>query len=161
MALLVVDCSQGPMGINGAAGSVTTQSATNLYQARALAILRKNCTSCHTSSAGPAEVYDVTNLTHLVSVGLVVPGQPDQSPLFGVISSGAMPKTGALSATDKAVILNWISTMPTSTTTTTLGGTEGSATTTTTLGSAQGSSTTTTALDGTEGLTTTTVLSGT
>jgi hypothetical protein len=81
-------------------------SANNPYTSQALAILQQNCVSCHTSESGPDDVYDVTDVNHLLSFGLVVSGQPGQSLLYQQISEGLMPPTGPLSAIDQEAISN-------------------------------------------------------
>jgi mono/diheme cytochrome c family protein len=111
----IAGCSQGPLGLdwghaNNIQGGNSTQSLGNPYESQAIAILQANCTSCHTSTTGPSNVYDLTDVGHLVSSGLIVPGQPGQSQLYNAISTGAMPPGGALPAADVTVIEEWIAT---------------------------------------------------
>lgn len=53
-------------------------------------------------------MYNLTDVTHLFSSGLMIAGAPDSSPLFVAISSARMPPAGALSAADQATIRNFI-----------------------------------------------------
>ena len=113
------NCSQWPSGfeVQGSSargGFLTFASLNNSFQSQALGILQSNCSGCHTDSAGPAGIFNLTSPAHLVSSGLVVPGQPSQSELYTVIASGSMPQGGALSASDQAVIYNWIATVSSS-----------------------------------------------
>ena len=112
--VLGAGCSQWPSGFgvtdlssSGLDGN-SAQGLTNTYESQALSILQQNCTSCHTDSAGPLNVFNLLSPTHLVQSGLVVPGSPGQSSLYTEIQTGAMPPSGALSSVDQAVIANWI-----------------------------------------------------
>ena len=113
---LLSGCAQGPLSAtwDSVSGSSATSASSaagglaNSYQQSAVAILEKNCTSCHTSSTGPSGVYDLTDAAHLTSSGLVVVGKPSQSTIYNAISSGSMPPTGALSLADQAIISEWI-----------------------------------------------------
>ena len=113
LVILGTGCSpSGPMGMNWgdstSGASNFSQSLANGYQSTALAILQANCTSCHTATAGPLNVYALTDVNHLVSSGLVVPGSPSTSPLFTAISSGSMPPGSPLSSADQMTISDWI-----------------------------------------------------
>lgn len=76
--------------------------------ATALNILQVNCASCHTATSGPSNVYNVTNKAHLISSGLIKPGDPFNSRLFIAIQAGTMPKAGPLSANDQEIIKQFI-----------------------------------------------------
>ena len=107
------NCSQWPAGFNvtdanGKNGFLALASLSNSYQSQALSILQSNCTSCHGATSGSGGVFNLTSPAHLVSIGLVVPGQPSQSGLYLAINGGGMPLGGALSTADQAVIYNWI-----------------------------------------------------
>ena len=112
--LFLTGCSQWPSGFNLEAASSgldagnSAQSLVNPYESQALAILQTNCTSCHQTSSGPSNVYDLLDPNHLVATSLVVPGNPNQSLLFTEIQSGSMPPSGSISSADKATIQNWI-----------------------------------------------------
>ena len=110
-------CAQGPFGTSWQAANSTTGNGasggpsaglTNAYEQQALAIIQTNCTSCHSSSTGPAGVYDLTDPNHLVSGGMIVPGQPSQSVLYNAITSGIMPPGGALAQSDQQTLNLWI-----------------------------------------------------
>ena len=84
----------------------------NPYKAQAINIIQTNCTSCHTSTAGPASIYNLTDPYHLMNTGLIVPGLPSVSPLYSTVAVRMHP-TNPLSAADKLVIFNWIKAMAT------------------------------------------------
>lgn len=94
------------------AGSLDLASAaSNLdpeLQEAALKILSQNCTSCHGDTSGSANIYGLTDVNHLITSGLIVPGQPNQSYLLRVIQNGAMPPNGPISAADQETLRLWI-----------------------------------------------------
>jgi len=67
-------------------------------------ILEKNCTGCH----GAGSKLDLTSRDFVMTHKLVVRGQPDSSPLFTTMNSGAMPPSGKLSQPDLDIIAQWI-----------------------------------------------------
>ncbi len=77
-------------------------------QASALQILSQNCTACHGSSSGSANIYGLTDVNHLIADGLIVPGDPNQSYLLRVIQNNQMPPSGPLSQGDKETLRLWI-----------------------------------------------------
>jgi formylglycine-generating enzyme required for sulfatase activity len=70
-------------------------------------ILEQNCTGCHHDSSEPKHI-DLTSRAFVLSHKLVIPGQPDASPLYTSIKSGAMPPSGKLSPGDIDGIEHWI-----------------------------------------------------
>ena len=112
--LLATACSQSPLGLSWrdgstvSAGSVEAAGLQNNYQAQALSIIQSKCVSCHKSSTGPANVFNLTDRNHLVLSRLVVPGKPDLSILYTEIESGAMPPAHPLDPADEQIISNWI-----------------------------------------------------
>jgi formylglycine-generating enzyme required for sulfatase activity len=70
-------------------------------------IFEQNCTGCHHDSR-EAKHLDLTSREFVISHKLVVPGQPDASPLYVTIKNGVMPPGGRLSAGDSEMILRWI-----------------------------------------------------
>jgi len=89
-------------------GVARAAGLANDYEQNALAILQSNCTSCHFSTTGPSGVYDLLDTNQLVLQGLVIEGQPNQSPLYKTIASGGMPPSGTLVASDQLTIYQWI-----------------------------------------------------
>lgn len=79
----------------------------NQFKDQSMQILRQACVECHAEKSGKGNVFDLTNPQHLLSTGLVVPGKPDQSPLFYAIQK-TMPPSGPLVNSDQLVIENWI-----------------------------------------------------
>ncbi len=69
-------------------------------------ILEQNCTGCHHNSEG--KHLDLTSRDFVLAHKLVVPGQPQASPLYMSIKSGAMPPSGKLSDGKMEAIAQWI-----------------------------------------------------
>jgi len=107
-------CSQGPLGLgNDSSTTLTTTGSGETLDLAALQrktsnIMTSNCASCHTATSGPGNAYNLSDLNYLVTSGLVIAGQPGQSPLYQQISLGLMPPGGGLYAGDKAIVHDWI-----------------------------------------------------
>lgn len=93
-----------PKNVSSSNGSY---SEANPLDGQVKLILQNNCASCHGETDGPAGIYGLTNPQHLLDTGLVVKGQPTQSPLVTAVAT-TMPPSGPLSAQDQAIIQNWI-----------------------------------------------------
>ena len=105
----VIGCSQGALSTNW--GSNSDQGGMNSsyrYQSAALSILETNCASCHTPTSGPVNVFGFNDVNHMVSAGLVIPGNPSQSAIYSAVVGGTMPPSGALSSSDQQIISAWI-----------------------------------------------------
>lgn len=112
--LLTLGCSQGPLGVtwnSGASSSDSTNSTESLnndYSDQALGILQISCSSCHGSTGGAGNVYGLNDINHMVSSGLIVPGNPSQSLIYNEIVTGAMPPGSPLNSSEKKIIASWI-----------------------------------------------------
>ncbi len=84
-------------------------SQTGLQDA-SLNILRKNCSECHNNLVTSGNVADITDLQYLAYSRLVIPGEPEISPIISQISQGLMPqgRTG-LVGSDVDTLKKWIS----------------------------------------------------
>ena len=98
------------LGCALAAGSL--QAADADLAVKATAVLNANCRRCHgrdgTAEGGMNFILDPAKL---VARKKIIPGQPDQSPLFKRLSTGKMPPPGEQprpSPTDIAVVRQWI-----------------------------------------------------
>ncbi|MDG0816505.1 hypothetical protein [Bdellovibrio svalbardensis] len=114
---LLTSCSQGLFnsswesslpGTSSATDTNSSQSLTNPYADQALGILQTNCSSCHGSTGGSGNVYGLTDISHMVSAGLIVPGSPSQSLIYNEIVSNSMPPGSPLTSSEKQVIQQWI-----------------------------------------------------
>jgi len=85
---------------------IGTGSAT---EQQALAILSTNCVSCHGGGNSSGGVSNITDVASLLQAGLIIPGQPNQSPLILAVQLGRMPLGGALSVQDIQTLVDWVS----------------------------------------------------
>lgn len=107
-------CGAGmPVKMGNSSSSSNSSSSVNLsdpaaVQNQALMILANNCTSCHTATSGPLGVFNLLDVNHLITSGLVVAGNPNGSTLLQSIEANRMPPTAPLSNADKIVLRTWI-----------------------------------------------------
>lgn len=88
----------------------TTLEVDQDLQNQSLAILSAKCGICHdsVSSGGVTHILDVM---HLISAGLVIPGDPSQGRLIQSIESGSMPIGGSVSPSELQTMKDWVSSM--------------------------------------------------
>ena len=89
-----------PRGMPAGGGSLRAADADPAaLSAKALAVLNANCHRCH-GQDGTAEggMNFILDPAKLVARKKIVPGQPDQSPLFKRVSAGKMPPSGETAA---------------------------------------------------------------
>lgn len=78
-------------------------------QEASLIVLQKNCSECHALGLESGGVGDITDLNYLTYARLVIPGEPELSPLINVITNGQMPMGKApLSSFEVQVLKDWI-----------------------------------------------------
>ena len=85
-----------------AGASAATQGTAipkTLDDGKATAVFANNCSACHEWAASYRATVDPER---------VVPGKPDESPVWLAISEGRMPPAGPLSEGDKAIVRAWI-----------------------------------------------------
>lgn len=81
-----------------------------------MTIFSNNCESCHNTNNAQGGISYITgqatDVAMMVSSGIVVPGQPGSSTLYGAVSGTQgqtlMPLAGMLSTADVQAISNWI-----------------------------------------------------
>lgn len=74
---------------------------------KSLVILSQNCKACHQDQA-LGNIQNILNVQHLITSGLVRPGQPETSPLMIAINQNRMPPGNPMTSADKNVLTNWI-----------------------------------------------------
>jgi mono/diheme cytochrome c family protein len=78
-------------------------------QNAAIQILNKHCAECHSATNMNGNVGDLTNIEYLTYTRLVVPGEPELSPIINQITQGLMPAgRPALSGTEVEILKDWI-----------------------------------------------------
>jgi mono/diheme cytochrome c family protein len=99
------------------AGTTPTVSATSpkvtstvlnaSVQTQALQVLSTHCESCHgTENFGGLD--SILDPNHLVAAGIIIPGDPTDSILIQYTTSGRMPLSGPLDASDIATLTTWV-----------------------------------------------------
>lgn len=74
----------------------------------ALAVLNTRCASCHNPSNPKGDIGFIMDVNSLKYYRLVVPGEPQLSPLYEVIAQGEMPPSGPLAQAQVQMIYDWI-----------------------------------------------------
>lgn len=87
-----------------------TLEVDQALQAQSLSILSTRCASCH-DQASMGNVTRILDVNHLISTGLVTPGDPNAGRLIGSIAGGTMPPGGGMPAAELQTIKNWVSSM--------------------------------------------------
>lgn len=106
LALLYQNCGK-PTEL--AFESSTDLSSQAGLQNASVQILNKNCFECHNTTTMDGNVSDITNIEYLVYSRLIVPGEPELSPIIAEIASGRMPKGRAgLTGLEVETIKSWI-----------------------------------------------------
>jgi mono/diheme cytochrome c family protein len=79
-------------------------------QEASLIVLQQSCASCHSQSVQSGGVGDITDISYLTYARIVIPGEPELSPLINVITNGQMPIGGMdpLSSAEVQVLKDWI-----------------------------------------------------
>lgn len=100
---------------NGTDGLATDPSLYTVVDVakneKAIAWLQTNCKSCHGDpSSAHGRLSSVDNVDKLISDGWIVPLRSQDSPLFQICQSGAMPPGRSVSASDLDFLADWIDT---------------------------------------------------
>src|SRR5262245_36969698 len=81
------------------------------FDASVATILARRCLDCH-SGPDPKGKLDLSRRSAVLGGGkagpAVVPGRPDESPLWERVESGEMPPKAALPEDEKAALRDWI-----------------------------------------------------
>lgn len=81
---------------------------TAILEKDALAVLNARCVSCHNPDNPKGDIGFITDINALKYYRLVVPGEPQLSPLYEVIAKGEMPPSGPLAQAQAQIIYDWI-----------------------------------------------------
>jgi mono/diheme cytochrome c family protein len=78
-------------------------------QNAAVGIINKHCSQCHSTTNMSGNVGDLTDIEYVTYSRLVVPGEPELSPIISQISQGLMPAEGpSLSGAEVDILKSWI-----------------------------------------------------
>jgi hypothetical protein len=86
----------------------TSLNSMQVLEAKAFTIINSKCVGCHNPSNAMGGMNYITNLNSLLYFHQVVPGEPDISPLYQKIQTGAMPPGQPLSEAEAKAIYDWI-----------------------------------------------------
>lgn len=107
------------------------ESATEIQvlQSKSLDILKNNCIECHLGEnayantlAGTDPILEIDNANYLIQTRLIVPGEPELSPLYQKVKNGDMPPGNPLSSDEVILLKDWITQLGESPTNSTGGG---------------------------------------
>lgn len=112
------------LGLNVAFQNCAKKPATNdgesassqaIMNSKAAELLQQKCAACHSGAAAYANavpghdpILDIADVEYLLRTRLVVPGEPDLSPLFQVIQRGEMPPGQPLVLNEIDMLKFWI-----------------------------------------------------
>ncbi len=104
------NCAKKNITNEGAAAS--TQAVA---QAKSLNLIQQKCAACHSGTAayvnavaGHDPITEIANVDYLLSARLVIPGEPDISPLFQMVQNADMPPGQPLSVSEVNLLKDWI-----------------------------------------------------
>lgn len=102
------NCSQLGYDENKATSLSVGLSESDVLEQKAMLVLQNNCVSCHNAEI-PSQGVDLTNVSLMLLVGVVIPNEAGQSPLMQVLMNPSMPEHGTLKQKDINVLSKWIS----------------------------------------------------
>ncbi|MCB0385545.1 MAG: c-type cytochrome [Bdellovibrionales bacterium] len=77
--------------------------------AGALGVLQTSCSGCHSpTSTTVTPIPDILDVDALVAADWIVPGEPQNSPVYLAMVDGLMPHNGEISASDRQLVRDWI-----------------------------------------------------
>lgn len=97
------NCSKSYVN-NGDLSSLTEQ---DVLQEKAMVVLTTKCSSCHNADLKSGGI-DIMNVNELLSLGVVIPGEPSLSLVFNEIQGGQMPPSKSLAQADIKAVYDWI-----------------------------------------------------
>ena len=100
-------------------GSSSTSSTPTVdqllagYEAASKAIFAESCASCHSSDSLVTVPFASFETAFLIQNGYIVPGEPQNSPLYLAVLDGLMPhdSQGSLSSAELETLRDWIFTL--------------------------------------------------
>lgn len=106
------DAYHGGTALNQSSSSLDgfTLEVDQALQAQSLSILSNRCAACH-DQVSSGNVTHILDVNHLITSGLVTPGDPNAGRIIGSIAAGTMPPGGGVSAADLQTIKNWVASM--------------------------------------------------
>jgi mono/diheme cytochrome c family protein/cytochrome c553 len=99
------NCSQ--LGSDETAASYSGLSESDVLEQKAMLVLQNNCVSCHNADI-PSQGVDLTDVSLMLLVGVVIPNEAGQSPLMQVLNNPTLAEHGVLKQKDINALSKWI-----------------------------------------------------
>jgi mono/diheme cytochrome c family protein len=88
--------------------SVDLNSQAGIQDA-AIQVVSKHCSECHSATTMNGNVGDLTDINYAVYSRLIIPGEPELSPIISEITQGLMPAgRPSLSGDEVEILKSWI-----------------------------------------------------
>ncbi len=111
LSILFQNCAKSNITNSGAAVSQQT-----ILESKSIDILNQKCSSCHSESTGAANsapgadpITNISDVNYLLRTRLIIPGEPDLSPIYQSVRNGDMPVNESLDTQEIQTIKDWIS----------------------------------------------------
>ena len=111
LSTLFQNCAKSNITNSGAAASQQT-----ILESKSIDILNQKCSSCHSEASGAANttpgadpITNISNVDYLLRTRLVIPGEPELSPIYQSVRNGEMPINESLDTQEIQTIKDWIS----------------------------------------------------
>lgn len=101
------NCGTGFRSAGILQSSTSSTSDLEEIQTKSVTLLSNNCKACH-GDQGLGGISQISDVNRLLDSRLVIPGQPENSPILIAIEANRMPPNQPLADADKRVIKNWI-----------------------------------------------------
>ncbi len=110
MGVFFQNCSKKPIVNSG-----EFVSAQTILQSKSVDLIAERCNACHSGDSAYANVVpgsdpitDIANVDYLLRTRLIIPGEPDLSPLYQLVSTAEMPPGQPLSFEEINLLKDWI-----------------------------------------------------
>lgn len=106
---LNLDANSASSSTNQSSGSGTPPPLTgNSIEAQAITLLQNKCYACH-GTVTSGGITQINNPSYLIANNLIIPGNPDGSPIYASVLAGRMPiGSTALSQAELDLLRQWI-----------------------------------------------------
>jgi uncharacterized membrane protein len=100
---------------NNVVDQTSISSEQAIIEAKATELLAQKCGSCHSganaysnAAVGTDPITDISNVDYLLKTRLMVPGEPELSPIFQMAQSAEMPPNQPLTISEVELLKKWI-----------------------------------------------------
>lgn len=94
---------------DASSSSQSSLSSSSLaLESAAMSVIKNKCVACHNATSPGGGIDYITDINALKYYRLVLPGEPQISPLYQAISQGIMPPSSPLAQAQTQAIYDWI-----------------------------------------------------